>query len=52
LFESVGYDFSQKHEVEEIISKETSARMIEELEFQNTPAARLLIDQLKHKNNL
>lgn len=48
LFDSMGYDFS-KEEIEETFSLETVVRMIEELEIQNTPAAKEQIADLKQK---
>jgi hypothetical protein len=47
LFASVGYDFSQETEVAEELSDDTKQRMIQELESQNSPAAILLLEQLK-----
>jgi len=52
LFKSVGYDFEQEKEVEEKLSKNTVLRMIEELETQNSPEAKIFLERLKFNHGI
>ena len=47
LFRSLGYDFELEYDVPEQYSTATKKMMIEQLELQDTPASRALIEQLK-----
>ncbi len=49
LFESLGYDFELETDVKEELTETTIHMMIKELEFQNTPGAKILIEQLKEQ---
>ena len=49
LFASVGFDFTQEKEMEQEIPKDDLPRIIEELERQNLPATKLLIEKFKNQ---
>lgn len=49
LFKSMGYDFDQEKEVEEVYSKSEALRIINQLERYDTPENRIFLEQLKSK---
>jgi hypothetical protein len=47
LFKSMGYDFDQEKEIEEVYSKSEVLRIIEELELQDTAETKVFLAQFK-----
>lgn len=49
VFAAVGFDFTQEREVEENLSKDRIIRIIEELQYQNTPQSLQVIQNLRNR---
>ncbi len=52
LFKSMGYDFDEEKEIEEVHSKSNVLRIIEELEHQDSAGTKIFLEQFKREHGI